>query len=95
MDRDMGASQATGLAGAEAPEPSGLGPSDGIPSAARDLYDLARRCINIARQLREKAIAAGAEGRDAKQARGASPPERREAHRPNGASHPQEGNSNG
>src|SRR5690242_15515857 len=34
MSQDTGASQATGLAGAEAPEPpSRLGPSDGIPSA--------------------------------------------------------------
>jgi hypothetical protein len=34
MTKDLGASQATGLGGAEAPEPpSRLGPSDAIPSA--------------------------------------------------------------
>jgi hypothetical protein len=45
MKDNMGASQATGLAGAEAPEPpSRLGPSDGIPCAdtvtiPREVYD--------------------------------------------------------
>lgn len=34
MEKDLGASQATGLAGAEAPEPhSRLGPAGGIPCA--------------------------------------------------------------
>jgi hypothetical protein len=43
MKDNMGASQATGLAGAEAPEPpSRLGPSDGIPCAAQPLIDALR-----------------------------------------------------
>lgn len=64
MEDDLGASQATGLAGAEAPEPpSRLGPTDGIPSAVPPFLAVFNGHVNDADKRARDHLARGPQGR--------------------------------